>query len=130
MGVFARAVICREECRPHKKADVVLGKKSFPRGRVNELELRNRRRAARSKTQMNNLLNGVVTRSLAATDATSAKVGACGTKLLNGLSMNTIGRPVYGFPSGSPQIQQDVSYAASANVYSSRGAASRRLVGS
>ena len=59
---------------------------------------------------MNNLLNGVVTRGLAATDATSAKVGACGTKLLNGLSMNTIGRPVYGFPSGSLQIQQDVSY--------------------
>ena len=54
------------------------------------------------QTQMNNLVNGVVTRGLTTTDATSAKVGACGTKLLNGLSMNTIGRPVYGFPSGSP----------------------------
>lgn len=31
--------------------------------------------------QMINLVNGVVTRSLAATDATNDRVGACGTKL-------------------------------------------------
>ena len=37
------------------------------------------------QTQMINLVNGVVTRGLATTDATSDRVGACGAKLLNGL---------------------------------------------
>ena len=37
------------------------------------------------QVQMSNLLSGVVTRGLAATDATSGRVGARGTKLLNGL---------------------------------------------
>ena len=36
------------------------------------------------QTQVINLVIGVVTRSLAATDATSDRVGSCGTKLLNG----------------------------------------------
>lgn len=40
---------------------------------------------------MSNLVNGVVTRSLAATDATSDRVGACGAKLLNGFKVNTSG---------------------------------------
>ena len=35
-----------------------------------------------ARVQISNLLSGVVTRSLAATDATSVRVGACGTKLL------------------------------------------------
>ena len=36
------------------------------------------------QTQVISLVIGVVTRGLAATDATSERVGACGTKLLNG----------------------------------------------
>jgi hypothetical protein len=67
---------------------------------------------------MSNLVNGVVTRRLAAADATRAKVGACGTKLLNGLAMNTIGGPVYGFPSGSPKIQQSAPHGARLKSFS------------
>jgi hypothetical protein len=37
------------------------------------------------QTQVINLVNGVVTRRLAATDATNDRVGARGAKLLNGL---------------------------------------------
>ena len=51
------------------------------------------------QTQMINLVNGVVTRGLAATDATNDRVGACGAKLLNGL-VSTIGRP--GYTAGRP----------------------------
>ena len=47
------------------------------------------------QSQMSNLVNGVVTRSLAATDATNDRVGACGTKLHERVQMNTSGRPVY-----------------------------------
>ena len=56
------------------------------------------------QSQMINLVNGVVTRRLGATDATNDRVGACGAKLLNGL-VSTIGRPAYSFPSGSPPNQ-------------------------
>jgi len=80
------------------------------------------------QTQVINLVNGVVTRGLAATDATNDRVGACGTKLHERVQSNTSGRPVYSFPSGSRSIDQSVPNAASAKVSSAKGSASRRLV--
>ena len=51
------------------------------------------------QSQMINLVNGVVTRSLAATDATNDRVGACGTKLLNGFKQTPLaGRPTASLP--------------------------------
>lgn len=80
------------------------------------------------QTQVINLVNGVVTRGLAATDATNDRVGACGTKLHERVQSNTSGGPVYSFPSGSRSIHQRASNRASAFVSSARGFASRQLV--
>src|ERR1041385_6717622 len=55
--------------------------------------------------QMINLLIGVVTCPSRIADATSDRVGACGTELLNGFSWNTSGWPACSFPSGSPLSQ-------------------------
>jgi hypothetical protein len=53
----------------------------------------------RVETQMSNLVNGVVTRSLAATDATNDRVGTCGTKLLNGFKQTPVaGRSTTSLP--------------------------------
>lgn len=60
---------------------------------------------------MSNLLSGVVTRGLTATDATSGRVGACGTKLLERALTSTSGRPVCRFPSGSPINPPEHSHA-------------------
>jgi hypothetical protein len=57
----------------------------FSRGRLSDLKCLNRRRAARSRKQMSNLVIGVVAACQASRRATSVKDGACGTKLLNGL---------------------------------------------
>ena len=77
---------------------------------------------------MINLVNGVVTRSLAATDATKVKDDACGAKLHERVQMNTSGEPVYSFPSGSRSIHQSARNSASAFVSSARGFAGRQLV--
>ena len=84
MGFFAGIVFSVQATWEHKKADVVICKKStWP---VPPFKLRNRRRAAWSNKQMSNLVNRVVTRSLAATDATTDQGGACGAKLLIGFN--------------------------------------------
>jgi len=82
------------------------------------------------QSQMSNLVNGVVTRGLAATDATNVKDGACGAKLHERVQQNTSGRPAYSFPSGSRSIHPDRANLASAFVSPAKGSASRRLVGS
>ncbi len=58
-----------------------------------QIKLWHRRRAARS-IAMSHLLIGVVSRSLAAADAASVRVGACGTKLHERAQLSTSGRPV------------------------------------
>ena len=47
------------------------------------------------QSQMINLVIGVATRRLAATDAISDRVGARRAKLLNGFNLNTSGEPAY-----------------------------------
>lgn len=47
------------------------------------------------QTQVINLVNGVVPCPSRIADATSDRVGACGTKLHERVQMNTSGRPVY-----------------------------------
>ena len=83
VGVLAGTAFSGGSSHQHKKAGMVFCKKSHAAKTV--FQLRNRRRAARSIKQMSNLVNGVVTRALADTDATKVRVGACGTKLLNRL---------------------------------------------
>jgi hypothetical protein len=96
---FAQWVFQHGTAHQHKKAGRGFGQK-IPRGQ-----------SARSRCgtgggphgqwQIINLVNGVVTRSLAATDATNDRVDACGTKLHERVQLNTSGESVYGFPSGS-----------------------------
>jgi uncharacterized protein YfaP (DUF2135 family) len=71
-----------------------------------------------AQAQVSNLVNGVVTRGLAATDATNDRVGAGGTKLHERVQTNTSGRPAYSFPSGSRSIHQRRSNLASLDCFS------------
>ena len=66
------------------------------------------------QTQVINLVIGVVPCPARIADATSDRVGACGTKLHERVQMNTSGEPVYSFPSGSPSIDQRRPIVASA----------------
>jgi len=82
------------------------------------------------QTQMFNLVNGVVTRRLAATDATNDRVGACGAKLLNGLHEHH-------WPAGlllpfrfAAQSTQSFRTGQASIVSPAKGSASRRFVGS
>ena len=62
-----------------KRPNVVLPKKSTRPGRKPSCGTGG---GPHGQSQVFNLVNGVVTRRLAAADATSVKDGACGTKLL------------------------------------------------
>ncbi len=57
--------------------------------------------------QVCNLVIGVGSRPSRITPATSDRVGAHGTTLLNGFKVNTSGRPGYSFPSGSHSLHHN-----------------------
>ena len=83
IGDFARRVFCAPRCRQHKKAGHGFGKKSHAARAANQVVEPEAGRMI--QTQMINLVIGVVPRPARITHATSDRVGACGTKLLNGL---------------------------------------------
>ena len=83
IGVCAWACFSGGPSRQHKKAERGVAKKNPTRpGGCSSCGTGG---GPHGQSQFINLVNGVVTRSLAAPDATRDRVGACGTRLLNGL---------------------------------------------
>jgi len=82
IGDFVAPVFCADRCRQHKKAGHGFRKKSHAARAINHVvEPESGRRI---QTQVINLVNGVVPCPLRIADATNDRVGAYGTKLLNG----------------------------------------------
>ena len=84
LGIMETSFEIEAGLSQHKKAG--MRHNNFSRGRFSDLQCLNRRRAARSRKQMSNLVIGVGAVCQASRRATSVKDGACGTKLLNGLN--------------------------------------------
>jgi hypothetical protein len=80
IGLFAGAVRWGWAAGQHKKAERGFSQKFHAAKSPDQVEEPEAGRMV--QTQVINLVNGVVTRRLAATDATSDRVGACGAKLL------------------------------------------------
>ena len=97
IGDFAGRVFGGRRCSQHKKAGHgFLEKFHAARAANQDVEPEAGRMI---QMQMSNLVNGVVTRSLTATDATNDRVGTCGTKLLNGFSKTPLaGRSTASLP--------------------------------
>ena len=128
IGIFGGAIWRGRAARQHKKAGRGFREK-IPRGQISKSSC-GTGGGPHVQTQMINLVNGVVTRGLATTDATSDRVGARGAKLLNGLYEHH-------WPAGlqlpfrfTAQSTQAPRTRQASIVSPAKGSASRRFVGS
>ena len=111
-----------------KRPVVVFAKKSHAAKAPNQVEEPEAGRMIQS--QMINLVNGVVPCPSRITHATNDRVGACGAKLLNGFDETPVaGRPTASLPV-RVQCTRPLGLRQASKVSSTKGSASRRLIGS